>query len=70
MLPNIRTTLLKLVLDPNSYGFLEKFRSQPPLIPGQIYSLDMKTGVVRVMADGFDKPNGIAFTPDGKTAYM
>lgn len=36
----------------------------------QVYRLDPDTGVVRVVADGFDKPNGIAFTADGKTAYM
>jgi gluconolactonase len=32
--------------------------------------LDPDTGAVRVVATDFDKCNGIAFTGDGKTAYM
>ncbi|KAF9028930.1 D-lactonohydrolase-like protein [Hymenopellis radicata] len=51
------------------YGFLNHFRPQP-LMPSQVYRFDPATGAVRVVADGFDKPNGIAFTADGKTAYI
>jgi len=29
-----------------------------------------RDGPVRVIATDFDKPNGIAFSADGKTAYM
>lgn len=36
----------------------------------QVYRLDTTTGAVRVIATDFDKCNGIAFTPDGKIAYM
>ncbi|KAJ7626304.1 D-lactonohydrolase-like protein [Mycena polygramma] len=52
-----------------TYGFENGFRS-PPLIPNQIYRFDADTGEVRVVADGFKQPNGIAFSPDGRTAYI
>ena len=32
----------------------------------QVYHLEMVTGAVRVIADGFDKCNGIAFDASGK----
>ncbi|KAJ7596200.1 D-lactonohydrolase-like protein [Mycena floridula] len=51
------------------YGFVNHFRPAP-LMPNQVYRLDPDTGAVRVVADGFDKCNGIAFTQDGKTAYI
>lgn len=53
----------------DSYGFLNHFRPLP-LMPSQVYRFDPDTGNIRVVADSFDRPNGIAFTPDGKTAYM
>ncbi|KAJ7606613.1 D-lactonohydrolase-like protein [Roridomyces roridus] len=37
---------------------------------GFLYRFDADTGDVRVIADGFVRPNGIAFSPDGKTAYI
>lgn len=53
----------------HSYGFTGQFR--PPLtMPNQVYSFDPVTGSVRVVADGFNIPNGIAFSQDGKTAYV
>lgn len=52
-----------------SYGFLNQFRP-PPALPNQVYRFDPDTGEVRVVADGFVQPNGIAFTADGETAYM
>jgi sugar lactone lactonase YvrE len=33
---------------------------------GKVLLLDHETGAVRVVADGYRMPNGIAFTPDGK----
>lgn len=39
-------------------------------MPNQVYRFDPDTGAVRVVATDFDKCNGIAFTADGKTAYM
>ncbi|KAJ6624838.1 D-lactonohydrolase-like protein [Mycena sp. CBHHK59/15] len=52
-----------------TYGFLNGFRP-PPLIPNQVYRFDADTGEVRVVADGFTQPNGVAFSPDGETAYI
>lgn len=39
-------------------------------MPNQVYRFDPDTAQVRVVADGFNRCNGIAFTQDGKTAYM
>ncbi|KAF7356975.1 SGL domain-containing protein [Mycena venus] len=52
-----------------TYGFENGFRPAP-LIPNQVYRFDADTGEVRVIADGFSQCNGIAFSPDGKTAYI
>jgi gluconolactonase len=51
------------------YGFLNHFRPLP-LMPNQVYRFDPSTGAVRVVATDFDKCNGIAFSPDGKLAYI
>ncbi|KAF7369082.1 SGL domain-containing protein [Mycena venus] len=51
------------------YGWLNHFRPEP-LMPNQVYRLDPDTGAVRVVATDFDKCNGIAFTGDGKIAYI
>jgi gluconolactonase len=50
-----------------SYGDLQGFRPAPAL-PDRIYRLD--GGRLEVMADGFDKPNGLAFSPDERTLYV
>ena len=39
-------------------------------MPNQVYRFDPQTAELRVVADGFDKCNGLAFSPDGRTAYM
>ncbi|KAJ7173626.1 D-lactonohydrolase-like protein [Mycena filopes] len=52
-----------------TYGFENGFRPAPQ-IPNQVYRFDADTGEVRVVADGFVQPNGIAFTSDGNTAYI
>ena len=61
----------KMIFDlkPHSYGFYDHFRPAP-LMPNQVYRFNPNTGAVRVVADQFDKCNGIAFTQDGNTAYM
>ncbi|KAG9225661.1 hypothetical protein CCMSSC00406_0007518 [Pleurotus cornucopiae] len=51
------------------YGFSLGIRPAP-LMPNQVYRFDPDTGGVRMVADGFVRPNGIAFTNDGKTAYI
>ncbi|KIJ37637.1 hypothetical protein M422DRAFT_259727 [Sphaerobolus stellatus SS14] len=39
-------------------------------LPNQVYRFDPKTGAVRVATDEVDECNGIAFSPDGKIAYI
>lgn len=51
------------------YGWLNHFRSEP-LMPNQVYRFNTQTASLRVVADGFTRPNGIAFTGDGKIAYI
>ncbi|KAI0702387.1 D-lactonohydrolase-like protein [Cerioporus squamosus] len=65
----IHPGLNKLFFTDSTYGFLYQLRP-PPLLPNQVYRFDPDTGSVRVVADGFDKCNGIAFSPDGKMAYV
>ncbi|EGN94403.1 hypothetical protein SERLA73DRAFT_144098 [Serpula lacrymans var. lacrymans S7.3] len=52
-----------------TYGWLNSFRPEP-LLPSQVYRLDPSTGQVRVVADQFINPNGVAFTADGRTAFV
>ncbi|EJD51262.1 calcium-dependent phosphotriesterase [Auricularia subglabra TFB-10046 SS5] len=56
------------VTDP-TYGYVGGFRPKPQL-PVQVYRFDPRTGEIRVVADGFEKANGPAFSPDGKIAYI
>lgn len=51
------------------YGHEQDFRQRPKL-PNQVYRFDPKTGDLRVVADGFGRPNGISFSPDGQTCYI
>ncbi|GMF71927.1 unnamed protein product [Aspergillus oryzae] len=51
------------------YGSKQGFRPKPQL-PNQVYRFDPVTQNVRVVADGFGRPNGIAFSPDEKTVYI
>jgi len=52
-----------------TYGYLNQFRPAPEL-PNQVYRFDPVDGSVRVVADGFDRCNGIAFSIDGSKAYI
>ncbi|KAF8326185.1 D-lactonohydrolase-like protein [Cantharellus anzutake] len=54
--------------DPD-YGYMNRFRPLP-LLPNQLYAFDPQTSTVRVIADQFEKCNGIAFDADGKIAYV
>lgn len=65
----VHPTSGKLFFTDVPYGYYQDFRPTPTL-PNQVYRLDTKTGTVRVVADGFKNPNGIAFSGDGKTAYI
>ncbi|KAH7920852.1 calcium-dependent phosphotriesterase [Leucogyrophana mollusca] len=52
-----------------TYGWLNGFRPEP-MLPSQVYRFDPSTGQVRVVADQFIHPNGVAFTADGRTAFV
>jgi gluconolactonase len=52
-----------------SYGHLQGFRP-PPALTDRVYRYDPATGDLAVAADGFDKPNGLAFSPDERTLYV
>lgn len=51
------------------YGWEQGFKNAPQL-PSQIYRFDPKTGDLRVVADGFGRPNGLCFSPDEQTLYV
>jgi gluconolactonase len=51
------------------YGVEQGIRPEPKLA-NQVYRFKPGTGDVRVMADGFGKPNGICFSPDEQTVYI
>ena len=52
-----------------SYGFLQGFRPEPR-VGDFVYRHDPATGRTDVVADSFDKPNGIALSPDEATLYV
>jgi gluconolactonase len=52
-----------------SYGYLQGFRPRPAL-PDQVYRYDPALQTLQVVAAGLDKPNGLAFSPDGLTLYV
>jgi gluconolactonase len=52
-----------------SYGRLQGFRPRP-LLGDHVYRHDPRTGTTCVVADDFDKPNGLAFSPDGSVLYV
>jgi hypothetical protein len=51
------------------YGFKQGYRPTPDL-PVQVYRYDPIAKSVRVVADGFGRPNGISFSPDEKVVYV
>jgi gluconolactonase len=52
-----------------SYGHLQGFRPAPRL-PDAAYCFDPVTGELAEVPWEFDKPNGIALSPDGATLYV
>jgi gluconolactonase len=52
-----------------SYGYLQGFRP-PPQLSDAVYRFDVETGLLDLVADDFDKPNGLAFSPDERTLYV
>ncbi|KAI9704862.1 MAG: hypothetical protein M1836_006642 [Candelina mexicana] len=51
------------------YGYEQGFRPKPQL-PNQVYRFNPDSGDIRVVADGFARPNGIAFTPNERRVYI
>ncbi len=51
------------------YGYLQGFRPEPQ-IGDYVYRYDPASGRLSVVADCFDKPNGLAFSPGEQTLYI
>jgi len=52
-----------------SYGHLQGFRPRPTL-PDAVYRFTPTTGALAVVDASFDKPNGVAFSPDCSVLYV
>ena len=52
-----------------SYGHLQGFRPEPRL-GDHVYRYDPASDSLTVAAEGFDKPNGLAFSPDERVLYL
>lgn len=52
-----------------SYGSTQGIRPAPQL-PNQVYRFDPATNQTRVVADGFQQPNGLAFNAAGTILYV
>jgi gluconolactonase len=52
-----------------SYGYLQGFRPEPRA-GDHVYRYEPRTGRLTPTADGCDKPNGLAFSPDGSVLYV
>ena len=52
-----------------SYGYLQGFKPEP-LAGDYVYRYDPRTDRHAVVADAFDKPNGLAFSPDESVLYI
>jgi gluconolactonase len=51
------------------YGYLQGFRPEP-MLRDFVYRWDARSGRLEIVGDGFDKPNGIALSPDGTVLYV
>lgn len=54
------------------YGILGNYEGEraPFELPTNVYRIDGQTGVVTVVADDFDRPNGLCFSPDERLLYI
>jgi gluconolactonase len=52
-----------------TYGFLQGFRPRP-VVGDRVYRFEPDSGRLEVVADGLDKPNGLALSPDERTLYV
>ena len=69
MLLEVNVGVCTSLICEHSYGFHQHFR-EPPMLHNQVYRFDPDTGNVRVVSDELVSPNGLAFSADGKTAYV
>ena len=51
------------------YGHLQGFKPEP-LVGDYVYRYDPRTERLSVVADSFEKPNGLAFSPDESVLYV
>jgi gluconolactonase len=52
-----------------TYGYLQGFRPKPE-VGDYVFRYDPGSGRLSVVADSFDKPNGLAFSPDESVLYV
>ena len=54
------------------YGILVNYEGNkaPFELPRSVYRLDPASGVAAVVADNFDRPNGLCFSPDERQLYI
>jgi gluconolactonase len=52
-----------------TYGYLQGFRPEP-LVGDYVYRFDPRAHSLGIVADSFDKPNGLAFSPDEQVLYI
>jgi gluconolactonase len=52
-----------------SYGFLQSFKPAP-MVGDFVYRYDPRSGSLSVVADSFNKPNGLAFSPNEEILYI
>jgi gluconolactonase len=51
-------------------GYYEGIKAEPEQEKHNVYRVDPKSGDVKVIADDFVEPNGLAFSPDEKKLYV
>lgn len=51
-------------------GYYEGLKEEPEQEKHNVYRVDPKSGDIKVVADDFVEPNGIAFSPDEKKVYI
>ncbi|CEM31868.1 unnamed protein product [Vitrella brassicaformis CCMP3155] len=52
------------------YGCAQFPQANCPALPNFVYRFDPRTGEMHVVADDFDRPNGLAFSPDYTKMYI
>jgi gluconolactonase len=67
--PGTPQAVIKIWFTDPSYGYLQGFRPEPQL-GDYVYRFDPASGRLSVVADCCDKPNGLAFSPDGRILYV